>query len=191
MKVYASVFGDYEFINKVCYTMVQQRELIEKYIVRLDSILALDALVLNIKISNIIEASIFEYTLIYVIHNNIDPDLMVAIYVDKLENMKSNFNKDLKTYNEYLVKQLGNKDFDFQCIAFLEPYEINPKNWDTLIKKKELREDKKNNITTTNLYLCYKCKQRKCSAYQLQTRGADEPMTTFVKCLVCFNEFKC
>ena len=28
---------------------------------------------------------------------------------------------------------------------------------------------------------CGKCGQRKCTYYQMQTRSADEPMTTFVR----------
>jgi len=33
---------------------------------------------------------------------------------------------------------------------------------------------------STDAFKCGKCKQRKCTYYQLQTRSADEPMTTFV-----------
>ncbi|KAI7837502.1 hypothetical protein COHA_008693 [Chlorella ohadii] len=33
---------------------------------------------------------------------------------------------------------------------------------------------------TTDQFQCGKCKQRKCTYYQMQTRSADEPMTTFV-----------
>ena len=31
----------------------------------------------------------------------------------------------------------------------------------------------------------------KCTYYQLQTRSADEPMTTFVTCINCGNRWKC
>lgn len=34
----------------------------------------------------------------------------------------------------------------------------------------------------TDMFKCGKCGQRKCSYRQLQTRSADEPMTTFVTC---------
>lgn len=33
---------------------------------------------------------------------------------------------------------------------------------------------------TTNEFQCGKCKQRKVSYYQMQTRSADEPMTSIV-----------
>ena len=37
----------------------------------------------------------------------------------------------------------------------------------------------------------WKCKGNKCRYYQMQTRSADEPMTTFVTCLSCANRWKC
>ena len=43
---------------------------------------------------------------------------------------------------------------------------------------------------STDDFICGKCKSKKCTYYQLQTRSADEPMTTFVTCLDCGNRFK-
>jgi transcription elongation factor S-II len=54
---------------------------------------------------------------------------------------------------------------------------------------------------TTNEFKCGKCKQRKVSYYQMQTRSADEPMTSthpvvrwlmiaFCLCEVCGNRWK-
>ncbi|KAJ3181075.1 RNA polymerase II elongation factor [Gaertneriomyces sp. JEL0708] len=43
---------------------------------------------------------------------------------------------------------------------------------------------------TTDMFQCGKCKQRKCKYFQMQTRSADEPMTTFVTCLACGNKWK-
>eukprot|EP01133_Synstelium_polycarpum_P009738 gene9738-11373_t len=43
---------------------------------------------------------------------------------------------------------------------------------------------------TTDQFQCGKCKQRKCTYYQLQTRSADEPLTTFVTCVNCNNRWK-
>lgn len=42
----------------------------------------------------------------------------------------------------------------------------------------------------TDSFKCGRCKQRKCTYYQMQTRSADEPMTTFVTCTVCNNRWK-
>ncbi|XP_063976117.1 transcription elongation factor S-II isoform X2 [Diachasmimorpha longicaudata] len=44
--------------------------------------------------------------------------------------------------------------------------------------------------TKTDLLKCGKCKQRNCTYNQVQTRSADEPMTTFVLCNHCGNRWK-
>lgn len=44
--------------------------------------------------------------------------------------------------------------------------------------------------TKTDLLKCGKCKQRDCTYNQIQTRSADEPMTTFVLCNHCGNRWK-
>jgi DNA-directed RNA polymerase subunit M/transcription elongation factor TFIIS len=41
------------------------------------------------------------------------------------------------------------------------------------------------------LFKCGKCKSNKTEYYQLQTRSADEPMTTYVTCRGCGNRWKC
>jgi len=44
--------------------------------------------------------------------------------------------------------------------------------------------------TKTDLLTCGKCKKNNCSYNQIQTRSADEPMTTFVLCNECGNRWK-
>lgn len=41
------------------------------------------------------------------------------------------------------------------------------------------------------LFKCNRCKSKNTSYYQLQTRSADEPMTTFVTCNNCESHWKC
>jgi len=44
--------------------------------------------------------------------------------------------------------------------------------------------------TKTDLLKCGKCNKRNCTYNQIQTRSADEPMTTFVLCNECGNRWK-
>ncbi|XP_071402121.1 transcription elongation factor A protein 1 isoform X1 [Centroberyx affinis] len=44
--------------------------------------------------------------------------------------------------------------------------------------------------TQTDLFTCGKCKGKRCTYTQVQTRSADEPMTTFVFCNDCGNRWK-
>ncbi|KAG8199252.1 hypothetical protein JTE90_003679 [Oedothorax gibbosus] len=44
--------------------------------------------------------------------------------------------------------------------------------------------------TKTDLLKCGKCKKSNCTYNQVQTRSADEPMTTFVYCNECGHRWK-
>lgn len=39
-------------------------------------------------------------------------------------------------------------------------------------------------------FKCRKCHSKKTTYFQMQTRGADEPMTNFITCLDCRNQWK-
>ena len=62
---------------------------------------------------------------------------------------------------------------------------------DAIMAKKiqEMEESEASLMRMSTLYECPKCKARKCTWYQQQTRGADEPMTIFAKCLECGNSW--
>ncbi|GMN18786.1 hypothetical protein TIFTF001_046844 [Ficus carica] len=45
-------------------------------------------------------------------------------------------------------------------------------------------------IATTDQFRCGRCGQRKTTYHQMQTRSADEPMTTYVTCVNCNNHWK-
>ena len=71
--------------------------------------------------------------------------------------------------------------------------DLNPKRWkemiQSIIDKKKAMYSKK---STASIFLhCSSCKKKtRCDFYQLQTRSADEPMTTFVTCLECDKKWK-
>lgn len=68
-----------------------------------------------------------------------------------------------------------------------------PERWTDLLKTVSERDNARyNRKTTANVELyCYGCKKKtKCDSYQMQTRSADEPMTTFVTCLECDKRWK-
>lgn len=63
---------------------------------------------------------------------------------------------------------------------------------DQQLMETNLREAKaaQDNEAETEQFKCGRCKQRRTKYYQLQTRSADEPMTTFVTCINCNNKWK-
>ncbi|XP_058110672.1 transcription elongation factor TFIIS-like [Magnolia sinica] len=66
------------------------------------------------------------------------------------------------------------------------------KQENTVIKEKALFECERGGApeATTDQFKCGRCGQRKTTYYQLQTRSADEPMTTFVTCVNCNHHWK-
>lgn len=66
--------------------------------------------------------------------------------------------------------------------------------------KKEIEKLQKQNLfdaqgatekrAVTDRFTCGKCKHKKVSYYQMQTRSADEPLTTFCTCENCGNRWK-
>lgn len=64
---------------------------------------------------------------------------------------------------------------------------------DAVIQKENLQKSQaaRDTAAETDMFQCGKCKQRKCKYFQLQTRSADEPMTTYVTCMNCNNRWKC
>lgn len=63
---------------------------------------------------------------------------------------------------------------------------------DAELAERNLREAKavQDNEAETDQFRCGRCSQRKTKYYQLQTRSADEPMTTFVTCINCGHRWK-
>lgn len=53
-----------------------------------------------------------------------------------------------------------------------------------------MEQAKKAAQKTEGFFTCKKCKSKKTTFYQQQTRGADEPMTNFVTCLDCGHQMK-
>jgi len=52
------------------------------------------------------------------------------------------------------------------------------------------RQDYKATASCT-MFTCHKCGKNETTYFQLQTRSADEPMTTFVTCITCGHHWRC
>tara|TARA_B100000287_G_scaffold411946_1_gene441889 strand:+ start:818 stop:1321 length:504 start_codon:yes stop_codon:yes gene_type:complete len=69
--------------------------------------------------------------------------------------------------------------------------ELNPEIWETLRKKTLEQSIVKKEIQEDGMFKCNRCKSMKTIYYQMQTRSADEPMTTYVTCTNCDLKWKC
>ena len=96
--------------------------------------------------------------------------------------------------NPNIIEKLNSKEILSKDIAFLTHMELLPERWNEKLKEKELRIENKffpKIEASTDNFTCGKCKSTACTYYQLQTRSADEPMTTFVTCTNCGKRWKC
>lgn len=149
----------------------------------------------NDKKSINIERSIFNYTIKDSTQKNIvkkwNNEYFTMIYCDKLKSILFNISYDTTTD---FLKNIKNGIIKSKNVAFITHHQMRPDIWNDLIKAKMERDKHKYEIDkrlATSEFKCRKCKERECSYYQLQTRSADEPMTTFVTCLNCGNNWKC
>ena len=151
----------------------------------------LDEILNNEKNSSNLEKGIFNYSLKEADQRKIvkkwDNKQFIQIYVDRLRSIMINLKGDvLKQINEGTIKP--------HIVAFMTHQELSPERWATMIETKTKRDKNKfetNMSAATDVFTCRKCKGNQCTFYQLQTRSADEPMTTFVTCLICTARFKC
>lgn len=152
----------------------------------------IDNFVLDKKKTKEIEESIYDFSKKYCVSSNLPFDrFLVLVYNDKSEDIIANLDKNKSNIkNDYLLGAINHNKIKLDEIAFLPPEELFPKKWEQIIKKQEYIKEKKKNITTSDIFKCPKCGNRKCTVYQMQTRSADEPMTTFVTCLTCGYVFK-
>lgn len=109
-------------------------------------------------------------------------NLCKQIYIDKLRSVFANYSPThptIKTAKQWI---------------HATHQEMNPDKWKKTMDKIALHTSMQfetNLSAATDTFICRKCKKKECTYYQLQTRSADEPMTTFVNCLSCGFRWKC
>lgn len=139
-----------------------------------------------------LEKGIYNYCIREATKKNIikkwDNSYFVTLYTDRLRCIYINIK------NKELLDKIVNKNIQAHEVAFMTHQEMLPNKWNKLLEIKKERDENKYTPkieASTDNFTCRKCKSKKCSYYQLQTRSADEPMTTFVTCLNCTARWKC
>ena len=109
----------------------------------------------------------------------------ISIY----ENLRNGYVKN----SENWIPKLKSGEVTPRAFAEMTAVDMCPYRWKASIEH-FIETEKKMYLKNQNASIflwCSRCKkQAKCDYYQLQTRSADEPMTTFVTCLECDRKWK-
>mmetsp|Transcript_41188 Transcript_41188/g.39694 ORF Transcript_41188/g.39694 Transcript_41188/m.39694 type:complete len:215 (+) Transcript_41188:254-898(+) len=134
----------------------------------------------------------------------------------KIEELLTSLHKDRKVYSDKARSLIFNlrdpKNPQLKKKVLEEEYQVlqfvtlSPKELANELKKQERDESIKQNLdarrsdwvkeqlqkdsSNKGFFTCKKCGSKNTSYYQMQTRGADEPMTNFITCLDCGNNWK-
>ena len=112
--------------------------------------------------------------------------IFVQVYVDRLRTILANLPamRALLQSGEVLP----------QAVAFMTHQEFRPDRWKELLDQKMKRDASKFRAdvieASTDMYTCKKCKSKRCTYYEMQTRSADEPATVFITCLDCGKRWR-
>ena len=171
-------------------TIIRNPELFRKNVVaRLAIILAEQGI--DSATAGNIEKSIFNYSIkeatIQKIVKKWENPFFVQVYLNRLRSIYVNMKEPV------LLKMLKTGEIQGKDMGFLTHQEMKPEKWIVLIENKIIRNASKynNNIeASTDMFTCKKCKSKRCTYYELQTRSADEPATIFITCLDCGKHWK-
>ena len=159
---------------------------------RLNICTKLNSLVENEKKSRNLEKGVYNYALKEATQRKVvkkwDNPYFTQIYVDRLRTIYMNLG------NPELIHQIKSGQVPSHAVSFMTHQEMMPDKWGPMIQEKSKRDKNKYETTieaATDTFKCRKCHSNKCTYYQMQTRSADEPMTTFVTCIDCGNRWKC
>ncbi|XP_040007770.1 transcription elongation factor A protein 2 isoform X4 [Xiphias gladius] len=106
----------------------------------------------------------------------------------RISNLKDQKNPDLR--RNVLCGNISPQRI--ACMTAEEMASAELKQIREALTKESIREHQLSKVggSETDMFICNKCHGKSCTYTQVQTRSADEPMTTFVLCNSCGNRWK-
>ena len=128
------------------------------------------------------------------IKENIDVDWNNRVFWNMYRSRAISFYEYCRSPgNENWLEKVRTYEITCRQFAEMTAVDLCPSRWKDSIEK-IIESEKKlyaKNENGSIFMPCSGCKKRtKCDYYQMQTRSADEPMTTFVTCLECDRRWK-
>ena len=159
-------------------------------------------LINNLKIPELeatdLEIGVFNATIDYANSSKIQLSwkcqLLIDTYINISRSIYSNVKKDSYIGNSNLYsRMLDNKEFNPHMLPYMLCHNIFPERWKDIIEKNQLRFKAAYEIklvAMSDMITCMRCKSKKVSYYELQTRSGDEASTLFMNCLICGKKWK-
>lgn len=138
---------------------------------------------------HLIEQGLYDYTEQYCKNNSNNLALAQSIYKDCASNIIFNCDQNNPTIKN-IKKLISKNKYNPYNLAFLRPEELDENNWIKIINRNKTTEYQLNNLPTVEWKPCRDCKNIHYFYRQMQTRSADEPMTTFYTCKNCGRTYK-
>ena len=136
------------------------------------------------KLADKLENSIYEFS------DKYSESQGTAFLLDSIYEEKFNEILCLLKSNKKLIDMIKNKKIDPEQIPYMKSHELNPEKYEKINKKREIEEKNIKDKPTTDLFECKKCKKRRCTVEERQTRAGDEPATQFIDCLECGHKWR-
>lgn len=142
-----------------------------------------------------IEKSIFNWTIRSVKHYSGVPAWENKFFKEQYKRKYMAIMFNISNKDTHLIERITKGEVKTKSIADLSPDELFPSGpYAKTIEEHKISFLKKeiaaSELVYRGIFTCGKCKSDKTTYYQLQTRSADEPMTTFVTCMNCTKKWK-
>ena len=114
--------------------------------------------------------------------------LFVQIYLSRLRSVMWNLES-----NQELRQMICLGEITSEMLSKMTHQEFQPEQWKEMIERKTMRDASKlsdNLQASTDMFTCRKCRSKRCTYYEMQTRSADEPATVFITCLNCGKNWR-
>ena len=119
-----------------------------------------------------------------------------SIYINISKHLYTNIDDKSYVHNIALLQKVKLGEIKPENLAFCSRIDLFPEIWKPILDENEHRENlikKSMEGSGTDKFVCPRrtCRARNATYIEIQTRSADEPMTTFLTCLECGKRWKC
>lgn len=156
-------------------------------------------LVENRELATSLEDALLHFVSRQGIKENMDIDWSNRVFWNMYRSKAISIYENLKGLSGYVqnneswLEKLKTSEIDSRSFVEMNAIDLCPARWKSAVEK-IIETEKKLYAKNENAAIfmwCSACKKKtKCDYYQMQTRSADEPMTTFVNCLECDKKWK-